>query len=123
MVMLILVKLIGIIIVAMGIVFILSPEAMKRVINYWRQGRRLYLVGILRLLIGVILLLNASQCRLVGVVVTLGILILLGGIIIFALGLEKVKSILDWLDKKPLSVLRLMALIALAIGALLLYSV
>ncbi|KPK38997.1 MAG: hypothetical protein AMJ78_09145 [Omnitrophica WOR_2 bacterium SM23_29] len=121
--MLILVKLIGIVIVAMGIIFLLNPEAMKRVINYWGQGKRLYLVGILRLLIGVVLLLSASQCRLVGAIVTLGILVLLGGIIIFALGLEKVKSILDWWDKKPLSVLRLLALIALAIGALLLYSV
>ena len=90
---------------------------------FLEQGRKLYIVGILRLLIGIILLLVASQCRLVGVVITLGIFFLIGGIVIFILGLERIKSMLNWWNKRSLLVIRLMGLIALALGALLLYSV
>ncbi|KPK38797.1 MAG: hypothetical protein AMJ78_09485 [Omnitrophica WOR_2 bacterium SM23_29] len=121
--MLILARFVGIIMVGMGITFLLSPNALKQVINFWGQGKRVYIAGILRLLIGVLLLLIASQCRFVGTVVTLGILIFIGGITIFVLGLERIKSILNWWNKRSLLVLRLMALIALAIGALLLYSI
>lgn len=120
--MLVLVKFIGIFIVSMGITILLSPSTMKKIIIFWKQGKRLYAAGILRLLIGIILLLAASQCRLVGVVVWLGILTLIGGIIIFALGLQKIKSFLDWWSKKPPLLLRLWGVIALAIGALLIYS-
>ncbi len=121
--MLILVRLISIIIVGMGITFLLSPKTLKQFMAFLKQGRKLYIVGILRLLIGIILLLVASQCRLVGVVVTLGILIFIKGIIIFILGLERIKSMLNWWNKRSLLVIRLMGLIALAVGALLLYSV
>ncbi len=121
--MLILVKLIGIVIVVMGITFLLSPKKLKHFMAFLGQGKRLYGVGILRLLFGVILLLAASQCRLVGVILTLGILILIGGILIFVLGLERVKSMLNWWNKRSPLILRLMGLIALALGALLLYSV
>ena len=121
--MLILVKLIGIVIVVMGITFLLSPKQLRQLLAFLGQGKRLYGVGILRLLFGVILLLAASQCRLVGVVLTLGILFLIGGILIFVLGLERLKSILNRWDKKSPLTLRLLGLIPLAFGALLLYSV
>lgn len=121
--MLILVKLIGLLIVAMGIIFLLSPKVLKQYIAFWKQGKKIYALGVLRLLIGVVFLLTASQCRLVGVILTLGILILLKGIAIFVLGLEKIKSMLDWWGRKSPLVFRLLSLVALAIGALILYSV
>lgn len=120
--MLILVRLIGIFIVGMGMTFLLKPKMLKQFVAFLEKGRRLYLVGTLRIFIGIILLLAASQCRLVGVVVTLGILALIGGITIFALRLERIKSMLSWWNRRSLLVLRLMGLIALALGALLLYS-
>lgn len=121
--MLILVKLIGIVIVLMGVILLLSPGTMKQLIAFWGQGKRIYMAGILRLLFGAILLLAASQCRLVGVVVILGILMLIGGTLIFVLGLARIKSILNWWDRRTPQVIRLMGLIILAIGALLIYSV
>ncbi len=120
--MLILVRIIGIIIAAVGIIFLLKPDKMKQVIAFLGQGKRIYTVGILRLLFGIIFLLSASQSRLVGIIVTLGILLLIGSITIFAMGLEKVKYVLGWMGKRPLIVLRLLAIIALVIGTLVLYS-
>lgn len=121
--MLILVKLIGIIIAVMGVSLFLNPRTLKALIAFWGQGRRLYIAGILRILIGAMLLLAASQCRLRGAVIALGILFLIGGVLIFLLGLSRLKSILNWWEKRPTSVIRLMALFALVIAVLLLYSV
>lgn len=120
--MLILVRIIGIIIAVMGIIFLLNPKKMKQVISFWGQGKRFYTAGVLRVVFGIIFLLSASQSRVVGIIITLGILFLIGGITIFAMGLDRVKSVLSWWDKRPLIVLRLGALIALAVGALVLYS-
>ena len=120
--MLVLVKGIGIVIAGMGILIFLNPKMMKQLIVFWRQGKRIYIAGILRLLFGVILLLAASQCRLVGVIVTMGIFMLIGGTLIFTLGLEKIKSILDWWDKRQPLAMRFMGLIAFGIGVLIIYS-
>ncbi len=119
--MLILVRLIGIVIVGMGVTFLLSPKLYRRYMAFWEQGRRLYSGGILSILIGVVLLLAASGCKLVGVILTLGILCLVKGIML-TLGQEKMKSMLKWWQGRSLLALRLIALIAIAFGALLLYS-
>ena len=120
--MLILVRLIGIVVIGMGIIFLINPKLYKQYIAFWEKGRRLYIGGILGILLGVILLLAASQCRLVGVIVTLGIITLAKGILILALGPERMKSMLRWWQRRPLLVLRLLTPIAIAVGALLLYS-
>lgn len=117
-----LIKLIGIIIALAGIIFVFSPTTTKQVFAFMGRGRRLYWAGILRLLFGVILLLGASQCRLVGVVIAIGILFLVAGVMIFALGLKKVRSMIEWWNKRSLIVIRGLALGALALGALLIYS-
>ncbi|MDH5662792.1 MAG: hypothetical protein OEY92_07330 [Elusimicrobiota bacterium] len=120
--MVILVKLVGMIAVAMGIVFLLSPKMMRQLMVFCQKGRRPYMMGLLRILIGVIFLLAASQSRIVWVIVTIGILALLGGITIFILGLERFKSMLRWWHGRPLPVLRLIALLAIGFGVLILYS-
>jgi len=120
--MLTLVRLFGIVIVGMGITFLLSPKLYRRYMAFWEQGRRLYLGAILSILIGVVLLLVASECKLGGVIVTLGILCLVKGILLLTLGQERMKSMLKWWQGMSLLVLRLIALIAIAFGALLLYS-
>ena len=120
--MLIAVRLIGVLIVGTGVAFLLKPKLYKQYVTFWQPGKRLYLGAILAILIGVIFLLAATQCRLVGVIVGLGILSLVKGIILFTPGREKMKSMLKWWQGRPLSVLRLIALIAIAFGVLLLYS-
>ena len=117
-----LIKIIGIVIALVGIVFLFCPKAIKQFMGFVGQGRRLYWVGILRLLFGVILLLGASQCRVIWVVMAMGILFLIGGVMIFTLGLERLRSIIEWWNKRSLMSLRLIALVALALGALLIYS-
>ena len=121
--MLILVKLIGIVMVAMGIIFLVSPTTMRQFMLLCEKGKRVYMMGVLRILFGVIFLLTASQSRIVGVTVTLGILFIIAGVTIFILRLDRIKTMLKWYYGRPLLVLRLIALIVIALGALILYSV
>lgn len=120
--MVILVRIIGIIIGCLGIVFLISPQTIKGMISFWSQGKRLYLGGALRILFGLIFLLAVPQCRLAWVIFVIGILALIKALLIFILGLEKMKSLLNWWNNRPPVVLRLMGFIVLAFGVLLLYS-
>ncbi len=118
-----LVKLVGMILMAIGIVFLLSPKRMRQWMVFCEKGVRPYMMGALRILVGILFLLAAPQSRVVWVIVTIGILALLKGIAIFILGLERIKSMLRWSQGRSLPVLRLIALFAIAIGVLILYSV
>ena len=117
-----LIRVVGILIVGMGVAFLLKPKLYKQYVAFWQPGKRLYLGAILAILIGVILLLAATQCRLVGVILAVGIISLAKGIILFTLGREKIAAVLKWYQRRSLLVLRLIALIAIAFGALLIYS-
>ena len=87
--MLIVVRVVGVLIVGMGVAFLLKPKLYKQYVAFWQPGKRLYLGAILAILIGVIFLLAATQCRLVGFIVALGIISLAKGIMLFTLGREK----------------------------------
>lgn len=117
-----LVKVIGIFITCMGVWELLAPKIMKRMIAYWREGKRIYLGVMLRILFGMIFILSASQARRPQVIATLGALVVTVGILALILSLEKTKAILNWLEKKPDSFLRLAGLLVIAIGALIIYS-
>ena len=117
-----LVKLVGMILVAIGIVFVLSPKRMRQWMVFCEKGLMPYLMGSLRILVGILFLLAAPQSRVVWVIVMIGVLAFLGGIAIFILGLERIKSMLRWAEGRSLPVLRLIALLAIAIGVLILYS-
>jgi len=120
--MLIAVRVLGVLIVGMGVAFLLKPKLYKQYVSFWQPGKRLYLGAILAILFGVVFLLAVTQCRLRGVILALGILCLVKGVMLFTLGREKIESILKWYQERSLLVLRLIALIAIAFGALLIYS-
>ena len=121
--MLVFVKLLALVIIGIGVAVLLNPEIMKRMVSFWEKEKRLYGAGVLRILFGIILLLAASQCRVAWIIALMGILFLVGGIVIFALRLKKIKAILKKWQEKPLTVLRLLGLVALLIGTLILNAV
>ncbi len=116
------VKIIGIVINSIATVYLLKPQFMKQIMEFFKQGKRIYFAALLRLVLAVVFLLAARECDITWVIVLLGILFLISALLIFILGAEKVKSILDWYLKQSLLVLRLFALIALAVGAIIIYA-
>jgi uncharacterized protein YjeT (DUF2065 family) len=120
--MLALVKTIGIFITLMGITILFYPKIAQQMMAFWRQEKKLYLAGLFRILLGVIFLYSAPHAKLPRVLFALGILALLGGLLIFALGLEKTKAIIEKWEKKPAYSLRWFSLLIITFGILILSS-
>jgi len=116
------VKIIGIVIVALGIAYLLKPGIMTYLMEFFKEGKRMYFAGLIRLVLAIIFLLAARECDITPVIVFFGILFLISGLLIFVIGLEKVKSIINWYQEQSILVLRLLALVALAIGVVIIYS-
>jgi uncharacterized protein YjeT (DUF2065 family) len=114
----------GVVIVVAGIVYLLRPDIMKWLMGFFKQGKRIYFAGLIRLVLAVIFLLRAGspECEIRWVIAVFGILFLTGGLLIFILGPEKIRRLFDWCEKQPVLLLRAMSLIALAIGAIIIYS-
>ena len=116
------IKIVGIVFILVGIVYLLKPDVMKRLIEFFKKGKRIYLAGLIRLALAVIFLLGARECDITWVIVVFGVLFLISGLLIFMLGPEKLRTIFDWFQKQSLLVFRVIALIALALGAVIIYS-
>jgi len=121
--MVILIKIIGIYLMAIGCVIILRPKAHKKIFDFFRHGKRIYLAGALRILFGALLLSVAPQSRLEAFLTILGVLSLVGGILIFLLKQAKLYAMMDWFEKRPAGFTRLWGIVAVVIGALFVYSV
>jgi len=118
----IVIRIIGIVFVFMTIVYFLKPDIMKRLMEFSKQGRRMYLAAVIRLVLAIVFLLAARQCRQFWVIFVFGVLFIISGLLIFILGSEKVKSYINWWQKQPVMLLRVMALVGLALGAIIIYS-
>jgi hypothetical protein len=118
----IVVKIVGIVIVSLAVLFLLKPDIMKRVLKFFKQGKRIYFAGLVRLVLAVVFLLAARECDITWVIVIFGVLFLISGLSIFMIGAEKLKSMLDWFQNKSALFLQVMAVIILAIGAIIIYS-
>lgn len=113
---------IGIVFIAIAIVFLLRPDVMKWLMEFFKKGKRIYLAGLLRFVLGVIFLLGARDCDSKPIIAALGILFLISALLIFTLRLERLKSMINWYQKQSALLLRVMAIFTLAIGAIIIYS-
>ncbi|MBL7084556.1 MAG: hypothetical protein ISS43_00415 [Candidatus Omnitrophica bacterium] len=116
------VKFLGIFIVGFGVAYFVNPSMIKQYMDFWKTRKRLYLGGALALLIGIVFLLAASQCRWRGFIVAFGILSLAKGICLLVISPEKVISFMNWWIKKPITFFRVHAVFAVILGVLLIYS-
>ena len=118
----IVIKIVGLVIAAVGIVYIIKPNVMNRIIEFLKKGKRLYIAAPVRLALAVVFLVGARECRYSWVIFAFGILFLITGILVLVLGPKKLTPILEWWLKQPTLLLRLMALIAVAIGIVIIIS-
>ena len=121
--MLIFAKLIGIIIIAMGTIITLNGKAFTAMLNFWKKGKNIYAAGIIRLAFGALFISIAHACRLPMVISVLGILMIMGGVLIFIIGPKRILAILERFQKMPPLMARLAGLVAIAVGALIVYSI
>ena len=116
------IQILGIVIVAIGIAYIIKPSVMNRMIEFFKKGNRLYIAAPVRLTFAVVFLLGARECKYFWVIFAIGILFLITGVLVLVLGPKKLIPMLEWWLKQPTLLLRLMALIALAFGVVIIIS-
>ncbi|MBN2484062.1 MAG: hypothetical protein JXD21_07680 [Candidatus Omnitrophica bacterium] len=118
----IMIQLLAISLVIEGSLFLVKPQLIRSILEFWKQGTKFYFGALGALLFGIIFILNIQNAALPIVMVIFGIISLLKGTaIIFAR-----KPILSFSERiipnKPFSS-RMLALGMIAIGILLFYSV
>jgi len=118
----IVIRILGIVFALMGIVYLLRPEVMKWLIKFFKKGKRIYFAGLIRFALAVVFLVAARECKYFWVILVFGILFIIGGLLIFILGPQKLKTILDWYEKQSTVLLRVIAIIVVAAGAVIIVS-
>jgi uncharacterized protein YjeT (DUF2065 family) len=114
----ILAKLIGAAVTVFGLAIFASPQFTQKVFVFFKQGKRIYLAGVIRISVGVVLLLAASRSSVPLAAIALGALFLLSGVIVFAADPEKLKSFMEHYSAMPGLVIRLLGLVAACFGVL-----
>jgi uncharacterized membrane protein HdeD (DUF308 family) len=105
-----------------GIALVSSPNIFKKVIAYFKEDKRIYGAGAVRIVFGAILLIASPQCRWTAFAVIVGILFILAGGLIFALGLKKSKDILNVWEKKLGAMMPLTGLFPIILGILIVFA-
>jgi hypothetical protein len=115
------VKIIGIVIIVLSVVYILKPAVPRALIKFFKQGHRMYLAGLIRLIFAVIFLLAAGKCQYPKAIAAFGILFLISALLVFSLGAAKINRYMEWWQKQSDILLRIISLVALAIGSAIIY--
>lgn len=116
-------KLVGILIIGLGGFFLFSPDSMRKLMAFWKEGNRAYWGGVIRIVFGVILLLAATQSEHPLIAAELGIVFLVSGVLVYMIGLEKLRVMISWWQDASSTVLRLMAVVSIIFGMLILTAV
>ena len=116
------IKSIGMLISLMGIVYLLRPDIIKKLMVFLKKGKRIYFAGVLRLALAVIFLVAARECRYPWIIFASGIIFLAGGLLIFLLGSEKIRKILDWYQEQSTPIFRVIAIVVLVFGIIIILS-
>ena len=118
----IVIKSLGMLFALMGIAYLLRPNIIKKLMGFFKKGKRIYFAGLLRFALAVVFLVAARECRYPWIIFASGLIFLTGGLLIFMLGPEKIRRILDWYEEQPALIFRVIALVVLAFGAIIIFS-
>lgn len=116
------IKSIGILIAIIGVVFVTMPQLALRFIAFAKQGKRVYIGGVVRIVLGALLIWTSGVATIMWIPLVFGILMVIAGILIFVLGVEKIHRVLIWWESKDEHFRRAWAVAAAVVGVLLIYS-
>jgi len=112
---------IGWLIVAEGLLFLLRPALLGPVVRFFNRTFWMYTLSVVRIVLAVIFLLGATQCRIRGIIAGFGILMLIMGFAGLIVKHQMYLSILQWWQERNLATVRLMAVVVMLIGAIIVY--
>ena len=114
--------LIGALMAVTGIAALFKPVWMRQMLILVNKGRLVYAVAAVKIVIGVIFLILATQCRMPKVIIALGILTAGGSILFCLLPFAKIRRFMNWWIARPLWLYRVWGVAATLVGGLILYA-
>ncbi len=114
----ILAQAVGLLIAACGLAILIQPQLTHKVFEFIKQGHRIYIAGVVRVCVGLVLFLSSSGSDIPMAANMLGAIFLLSGVIVFVSDLEKLKAFMAKYNELPEVTLRLLGLLAAAFGLL-----
>jgi len=115
-------KLVAVLLIVLGCALMLRPEIVRQIVEYFKEGNRIYVLGVVRIVIGLILLNVSFQSRLTWIVFLVGILSIASGIFIFIMKKDKVLEIAEQMVPKDKKGLYPLGAVPVVIGVLLFFS-
>ena len=117
------VLLIGMLMVIWGLIILLRPLTVPVLIDFFCKGKkRIYNIGVIRIVLGLLLLFSAKATKAYFLIITLGIIIFTAGLLVFFIPQDKIVSFLSYWKEKPSYIFRLLSLLVIAIGFGLVYA-
>jgi len=110
------IKVIGIVLVLLALGCLIKPDLLRGTMRFFSKGSRVYAVALMRFALAVVFFVAARECRNVWVIIAFGVLFLLSGMLIIILGPKRISTMIDWYLKQSSLLLRFLALIAAALG-------
>ena len=112
----------GVVIALMGAAVIAFPGAMREVAALVRAPKVLYGVVASRILTGAFFVFASSACSWPLAIGTIGILALVAGFAGLFIGVQRIQALIDWVLKLSDNVLRFGAVLAVIMGAFIVYA-
>jgi hypothetical protein len=115
----------GLLILAVGVVGITVPAALVWIAQHVMTSEAFYVIGAIRIVFGLVLISAASASRAPRTLRILGIVIVIAGITAALMGLvamDRARAIIDWWLQQGSGAFRLAAVFALALGGFVAYA-
>jgi len=116
------VKAVGILVLTLAVVIFARPATIRSFIDFAKVGKRVYIGGVIRVTLGALLLLASPRVIMPWIPALIGALMLVSGILIFSLGVQRIHAVMDWMRLRPDNTIRAFVLIPAIFGIALIYS-
>ena len=120
--MVIIIKLLGMAVSVLGVIFATNSDAVKKYILFWKDDKKIKMGGVIAIALGILFLMAASSCSVTWLINLFGIWSIVKGVLLLTLKKKKLNSYLEWWLERPVKITRLLGAVALIFGILLIYS-
>jgi hypothetical protein len=119
----VLARLVGVLLIMHGLFGIIAPDAFVGVVRAFQAPPVIYVAAALRVAIGVVLVCAARGSRIPTFLRVFGFIITIGGLLTPFVGAQFAHVILAWWSARGLGLVRLFAIVSLALGLFTAYAV
>jgi len=110
-------------VIVVGVVGIFLPDSVMTIAQYVVTPVGLYAIAALRIVIGLVLMLVAPISRMPRTLRVVGAVVLVAGFVTPLFGVERTRAIMDWEFAQGTALLRVVAVLLLAIGGFIAFAV